>query len=189
MDSERLLPKDQRLNAYVEEFADEFRQDIDELQRSQEGNLLSSEVEFRTYESIQTFATLAYVLEKRVIQTGSMKAYEAMYRAAVFAFQIAENVHGDSTKFEAGRYIRMLVERPDGDDLLMNDVQTYLADNPDVSELLDYYIDEIDEGRNLQHVAELSAGMVFMLIERNLGEEFILEEANNCSVEELFEDE
>lgn len=187
MDSEKLLPNDQRLNTYFDEYGDEVRYEIDEVQRLQDGNLLSVDLEFHSYEVLKNIASIAYALEKRVIKQGDMQVFEAMYRGVLFSYQAAGIVYGESLSFDAGRYLRTIADEDDGYETLVKDVHLYLGANPAVGELLEYYIDELDEGRNYHHAVELAGGMIFMLSERALAERFIREDASNCSMDELDE--
>lgn len=194
MDSEKLLPNDARLDTYFREFGDEVRYDLDEIERSQQGNLLSVDREFQTYETLQILASIAFALERRVIKQGDMKVYESVHRAVTFAYQAAHVVHEEAINFEtmgfdASTYLRTIADTDDGYDRFVRDVQLYLNDNPSVAELLDYYIDDIDDGRNYHHAAELAGGMMFMLIERAMANRFISEESKNCSIAELDEQE
>jgi hypothetical protein len=183
MDSEKLLPKEHRLQTFFEEMGDEVRLELDDTARSQDGNLLSVDIEFDSYQRLQALASIAYALENRVIKQGDMRVYQAMYRAVVFSYQVSEMVYGDSVPLDVGVYLKTVADKHDGYEIFEHNVRDYLADNPAVAQLLESYIDDIDEGRAYHEAAELAGGMMFMLAERGLAEQFIIEESQNASID------
>ena len=186
MDTEKVLPNDMRLNSYVEDYPEEIKMEIDEVRdKNTLCDPLDVDIEFETIGNLKVLASLAYALNERFVQQDDHRAYEAMYRGVVFAYQLTRMVQGEEASFDAGSYIGQLLKQPDKYDQLIRDTQFYLQDNDQLCEFLGDYVDELDGGRGYPHLAELAASVVFMLSERSLADKFLAESAKNATVEEF----
>lgn len=178
MDSEHVLPSEQRLNARLVEMGDVTVEWLDGLlEDSDYENLIDIDVEFESLRHIIYFDQLAEALESEFIESARPGAKEALYRAMFFAFQVAGKVQDGPTTVSPGPYIQYLRGRPEPFREMHADVNAYLIENPEIRFLLDYYHDELDEGRDRHAYTLLGAGLVFMLAERSQGDRFLFGEA------------
>lgn len=186
MDTEKLLPMDMRLDSYFESCADELEAELSDLRlKNAAKDILDYEVEFSSMNNLLAFASLALSVNENLVLQQGEGSYETMYRSVVFAYQMAGIIQGNTISFNATPYLSRLFQNPDGYDELIRDTQLYLEDNPNLDTFIGHYADELDGGRGFVHLAEISAALVFMLSERALAEEFIAEETQHCTVEEL----
>lgn len=176
MDSERILPLDQRINHRLIEDGDEVLGWLDALlEKTDYENILDIDVEFRNLRNIRVFDSLAEALEDDFIQSEKEGAKAALYRSMLFAYQVAERTQpDDTTEIAAGPYISYLRQQGEPFEELHREVRSYLNENQEIRFLLDYYMDELDEGRDRHAYTLLGAGLVFMLAERSMGERFLL---------------
>ena len=180
MDSERILPAEQRLNARLIEMGDETVEWLDGLlEASDYENILDVDVEFVSLRNIILFDELAEALENEFIDEAHPEAKVALYRAMFFAFQVAGQVQDIPTEVHAGPYIQYLRKQQEPFKELHADVSAYLKENPEIRFLLDYYHDELDEGRDRHAYTLLGAGLVFMLAERSQGDRFLFDSAED----------
>lgn len=175
MDSERILPAEQRINHRLEEDGEEVFAWLEGLlSRSDYENLLDPDVEFASLRNVRIFDAMAETIEDEFIRSNKTQAQEALYRAMMFAFQVAERTQPeDTTEIVAGPYFAYLRQQADPFEELHRDVRTYLKENQEIRYLLDFYNDELDEGRDRHAYTLLGAGLVFMLAERSMGERFL----------------
>lgn len=175
MDSERILPLDQRINYRLIEDGDEVFGWIDALlEKSEYENILDLDVEFNSLRNIRVFDALAEALDDDFIESEKEGAKAALYRAMMFAFQVSERTQpDDTTEITAGPYITYLKRQDEPFQELYREVRTYLSENREIRFLLDFYMDELDEGRDRHAYTLLGAGLVFMLAERSMGERFL----------------
>lgn len=192
MDFERCLPNDSKLDNYFELDMDVFTNDVDERRADHAGNdLLDSNIEFDTFETVAYFDTLTHQLlgtfiDERNKNEDSDETHEAVYRAMVFAYQIGVGVHDVNTGLNAPAYLAALIESsPDPKERFERDVHDYLAENPHIDAFLGMYVDDLDEGRNQLQAIELAAGMTFMLIERRIGELFVNNEFEHVTPQDI----
>jgi len=169
-----------------------FVYEIEQLrERQADGGVLDIEAELNSLDQMMYLHGMAeHLLEgfigDRSPEHSPRATYQAVYRAAVFACQTAYSVHGDETEFDAYSYLMELTSGyADPQERFELDVQDYLAENPHVDAFIGQFADELDEGRNQLPAIELTAGMVFMLVERHLGEAFIQEQAETASASDF----
>lgn len=175
-----------RLDSYFELCGDELEAGLNEIRLSNAADdIIDHEVEFSTMQNLRAFASLARSVNNDLVHQDDERAYEAMYRAVVFAYQIAGSFQGSSVSFDAAPYLARLIHEPEGYDALRRDTQLYLGDNPNLDAFLECYVGELDGGRNYPHLVETTAAMVFMLTERAFAEEFLAEETQHCSIDEI----
>lgn len=175
MDSERILPLEQRINHRLDQGGEEVFEWLEKLlSNSDYENLLDPDVEFASLRNIRIFDAMAETIEEEFIRSDKAQAQEALYRAMMFAFQVAERMQpDDTTEVVAGPYFTYLRRQTDPFKELHRDVRLYLKENEEIRLLLDFYSDELDEGRDRHAYTLLGAGLVFMLAERSMGERFL----------------
>ena len=174
MDSERVLPKEHRLDAWVSGFADEIRDELEAISEHQGNNdiFLQSFMEADTISS-NNFRAAARFLHTEVFQEDA-KAQETIQRAVFFANQVAGIVYSEDLSYRVEDYLQELFESADPRHRLEVDVRgNYLVENPAVRDFLRTYSRAIDQYRGYENIVETVGGMVCMLVERSLGEQFI----------------
>lgn len=175
MDHERLLPYAQRLDYRLAENGDEIYEWLEGLlEKTDCENLLDIDVEFASLRNIRIFDSLAEVLDEEFVSDEKTGVKDSMYRGMMFAFQVAERAQpGDRTEIVIGPYVKYLRRCDNPFQELFQDVRSYLNENREIRLLMDFYSDELDEGRDRHAHALLGAGLVFMLAERSMGERFL----------------
>lgn len=174
MDSERMLPKDNKLDTWVRDFADEIRDELEAISEHQENNdvILQTFIESDSV-SANNFRAAAKFLHKEVFQEDE-KAYETIHRAVFFANQVAGFIYSEDLGYRIEDYLQELFVSDDPRHRLEVDVRgSYLVENPAVRDFLRTYSRSIDQYRGHENLVETVGGMVCMLVERSLGEQFI----------------
>lgn len=175
-----------RLDSYFEFCGDDLEAELNEIRlKNAAEDILDHEVEFGTMNNLRAFVSLARSVNENLVPPHDELAYEAMYRAVVFAYQVARAFQGSRVSFDAAPYLGRLFNEPEGYNALVRDTEIYLEDNPNLDAFLECYIGELDGGRNCPHLVETTAALVFMLTERALAEEFLAEETQHCSIGEI----
>lgn len=181
MDSENALPTDQRLNLLLEECGAEIRLEVED-RRTGDLEILDADVELVDDENFRNFSRF---VEWEVLRIADETSRQAVQRAMAFAYEVAQIVHEKNAQFNAGPYIAYLLGSDDREERLRLDTQHYLTQNPHIHDLIQYYLDDIDQNRQKPMLIEMSAGLIFMLVERNLGDIFLHELSQNASVEQF----
>ena len=174
MDSERILPRESRLDTWVRDFADEIRDELEAISEHQENNDIILQT-FMDSHSVNTnnFRAAARFLHEEVFQEDD-KAQETIHRAVFFANQIAGFIYSEDLGYRMEDYLQELFESTDPRHRLEIDVRgNYLVENPAVRDFLKSYALAIDQYRGHENLVETVGGMVCMLVERSLGEQFI----------------
>lgn len=174
MDSERILPRESRLDTWVRDFADEIRDELEAISENQENNDIILQA-FMESDSVSTnnFRAAAKFLHEEVFQEGD-KAQETIRRAVFFANQVAGFIYSEDLGYRIEDYLQELFESADPRHRLEVDVRgNYLVENPAVRDFLRSYALAIDQYRGHENLVETVGGMVCMLVERSLGEQFI----------------
>lgn len=181
MDSESVLPNDQRLDLFLKECGHEVQLEIEDRQPG-DAELIDTNIELADFTSFRYFSRF---VEWEVMRINDEASRQAIYRAMAFAYEVAQIVHEANAQFNAAPYIVHIMNSTDREEFLRNDTQDYLAHNPHIHDLIQYYLDDIDQGRQKPMLIEMSAALVFMLVERNLGDIFLHESSRNASIEQL----
>jgi hypothetical protein len=174
MDSERVLPKESRLDTWVRDFADEIRDELEAISEHQDNSdiILQSFMESDSTNA-NNFRAAAKFLHAEVFQEGE-KAQETIVRAVFFANQVAGFIYSEDLGYRIEDYLQELFENDDPRHRLELDVRgSYLVENPAVRDFLRTYARAIDQYRGHENLVETVGGMVCMLVERSLGEQFI----------------
>ncbi|HAC56461.1 TPA: hypothetical protein DCF80_03080 [Candidatus Saccharibacteria bacterium] len=177
MDSEKVLPRDHRIDPLLEECGDEVRLEIDDRQLGNE-EILDPSIELEDYDSFRYFSRF---VQHEALGVDDEVSRVAIYRAMVFAYEVTQIIHEENARLSVVSYVQHIARSADREEQLRQDVQYYLADNPNIHDLIQYYLDEIDQGREKPEAIELGAGLVFMLVERNLANHWIHETAVSAS--------
>lgn len=192
MNLEQCLPYDSKLENYFEFDMQIFEESVELKRAEHAGNdILDSDIEFENYETILHFHPLAQdmmgtFIDERNVSEDSHETRDAVYRAMMFAYQIAVQIHDTNTGFNASSYLAgLMIHAEDHQHQFECDVHDYLGNNPHVDAFISRFADDIDEGRNQLPAIELAAGMIFMLVERRLGELFINSQAATLSPQDF----
>lgn len=179
MDSEKVLPHDMRFETHIQVGSDRVVREIDRIRDKEQEpfrDIVEVDFELENLDNVEVMASLAYWVNKEIIPDSDRSTYETMYRTIMFVNQVSRFVHeGEVPGFDAGRYLGQVIPCDDSFGRVVDDVSIYLADNPSIGDLLEYYSGEIDGGRGHADLVELMGGLVFMLIERSKAERFIAE--------------
>jgi hypothetical protein len=185
MDSERIVPNDKRFNTHFSERDQEMILKIVEIQ-DEYSDVLNPLIEFPDLNTPIMIGSLAKALNEDILRLNDSAAWEAMYRAMAFSYQVATMIHGEPAQYDARVYLVALVNKPkNGLDQLNDDVFGYLGDNPHVYSFIARYAEELDGDRDQRYLVEMSAGLMFMLTERCLGEQHIRGAMKNSSMEDF----
>ena len=169
-----MLPKDAKLDTWVRDFADEIRDELEAISEHQENNdiILQSFMESDSISS-NNFRAAAKFLHEDVFQEDE-KAYETIHRAVFFANPIAGFIYSEDLGYRIEDYLQELFVDTDPRHRLELDVRgNYLVENPAVRNFLRTYARAIDQYRGHEGLVETVGGMICMLVERSLGEQFI----------------
>lgn len=184
MDYEKLLPSSDRIDVFLGEYCTDVQQEIEE-RRLGDNEVLDPSVELYDLKSFEYFS---YFIKGEVLQSEDAEVRKAVYRALVFGYEVTQIIHEANAQFDAVPYIRHIIASEDRERQLREDTQYYLADNPHIHDLIQYYIEAIDEGRGVHELIEMAAALMFMLVERNLGNTFVHETARNATVDQFFDE-
>ena len=115
MDSERVLPKESRLDTWVRDYADEIRDELEAIKDHQENNdiILQSFIESDSV-SVTNFRAAADFLHHEVFQEDE-RARETIHRAVFFANQIAGFIYSEDLGYRIEDYLQVLFESDDPD--------------------------------------------------------------------------
>ncbi len=95
-------------------------------------------------------------------------ARAAIYRGLSFAFQIVDGLTNEPIDSFSTDYLTEIVQYENPKALLKADVMDYLEQRESISDFITRFISDIDETESMRYSesVELSAGLVFMLSER-----------------------
>lgn len=177
MSFERDLPQSMRINDYLLDAPDVFATDVDEIvERHPDGDIIDIDVEFRdTGVFLKIFNDADLVVEKLIDDDPPTETLEAAYRAMVFAYQTMLSLPNGTQEPNVIGYVRTLTQ--DSSDVtpgraFLHDVHGYLYDNPQVSRFIDDFSVAIHDSQYEPSTIKLTAGMIFMLYERAVGEAY-----------------
>lgn len=108
-----------------------------------------------------------------ILGSGSEEEHASAYRAACFAIETAGLALPKSFEFILLNYMKELSKSSDPQAQLASDFQIYLESRKDVDKIIDLFSQLVDsaDGTTL-HVTEPMLGIIFMLIERGIAENF-----------------
>lgn len=183
---EDLLPEAMQLNTTVTEYRDYLDQLLTSS-LSARGDILS--IERQIFSGSHKIRELSRVLAALLTKSfeDDAEVGNAMFRGMTFALQIAEVT--SVTPVETVP-TGTLFESEDGQDyatFLLRSVSQYLSARPAVDTLVSYYMPEIDPSHQANHYAEIGAGIMFMLTERQEGEFYLSTVMENVEPEQFFQ--
>ena len=97
----------------------------------------------------------------------------AIYRAMAFGFQVVDDIRRAPIHTLTTTYLSEVFNAEEPGDEVRADVHAYLEANPGLAGLLYSFMPEIDETYDYAHHVETSAGLVFMLCEREQAEIYL----------------
>lgn len=174
MDSERMLPRESRLDTWVRDYADEIREELESISEQQQNNdiIIESFIESDSI-TCNNFRAAAKFLHEEVFKEDE-KAAETIHRAVFFANQVAGFIFSEDMGYRIEDYLQELFVSTDPRHMIEVDVRgRYLVENPAVRDFLRSYARAIDQYRGYESLVETVGGMVCMLVERSLGEQFV----------------
>lgn len=187
MEIDDIFPKVQTLEWQCREYQEEIRAEIEAIREIQGDNdFILHSLEDYDARSIGNLKAVGKFLTEKVFLEDE-RAYQTVIRAMLFANQVASIVHHNLSGYRLVDYVQELYEASDPQQQLDIDVRGYwLSENPSLRNILKYYALDIDQYRGYEHLIESAGGMVFMLVERSLREQWIQEEIRS-STENYFD--
>lgn len=182
MNLESLLPREQRLDDCMDTMIDAIDEEIEALRLRQPGSdVIDIELEFNhtgnvAYLTSVSEALVGDFIENRATTDDSRETHESVYRAVLFAYQVAMSIYGTDTKIRVSTYLAELMGADDPRANFEQDIHDFLSDNQYVDAFIGAYVDDIDETRNQLAAVELATGMIFMLYERKNAELYVQEQ-------------
>lgn len=182
MDSEKLLPREHQLDMWFREYEEEIREELESLRDRETNDLIVASIDQLEVKSVMKMEAAAAFLARHVYGA-DQKACETIMRSFLFASQATAVVHHIEIGYDLNTYMQEVFEAEDSQQKLEVDVRGYyLADNPSVRNILKYYARDIDQYRGYEYLVESSGGMIFMLIERALGRNFLQDDPQDRSL-------
>jgi len=175
MSFERQLPVNLRIEDYLKHDFDLFVSDVERLVKlNPDGDVIDWNVEFSdvgVFRDLYNGAGL--IVDTFISQDAARETYEASYRAMLFAYQTMLGVHGTEAALgpDLISHARQVLAR--GNDpygAFREEVLGYLNDNPHVCAFINEFSMALHDSQYEAPTVELSAGLMFMLCERRLGE-------------------
>lgn len=181
--SESFLPPERRFNAVVDDVGDILDEVITEAQKEW-GDILDPKKE------LDNNFTLVYELTQRLAHEMSdherddiAEVTRVMYRAAMFALVVIDDIKVEPVRsLPIGQYIDR-----DGwsQDQMRQDISDYLSESPLIDALIGKYMPEIDTSTRYNRHAEIAAGLVFMLAERQIADGHMMQSAQDIVPEQI----
>jgi len=108
-----------------------------------------------------------------------------VYRAMAFGFQVVDDIKCAPIHSLSSKYLSEVFNNDDPVGTIREDVSDYLDARPGISSLLFTFMPEIDETYKYGHHVELSAGLVFMLCEREQAEIYLRVQGDQLNQESI----
>ena len=181
---ENILPQDIKLDPSVEYYRDL----IDELfedNRLNYGDIIDPDKEI--HHDIVKMAKFADICANLFADYDEQHddVSRAVYRSICFANLVAEDTLPNNYRCDLTTYVSDRLQAAHSTEILITDVQEYLQHREGLDTLIGYYAPEIDPTGQHHHIVELFSGMVFMLAERSLGEQYIQSQIDDINPEDI----
>ncbi len=182
---EDILPEDQQFNMVLQEFREEI---VDPLydQRDETGDVISPHSEFsRDSQSLWEVSNmLAVIMHAEGEDLEDVRT--AIYRGISFALQIVDDVKSSPiANISLGDALNMEEDDEDLADSLRQQTSRYVANRRHIDDLLFSFMPELDRTERYNHHVETGALLMFLLCERQQGEDYIAESVANLRPEDL----
>lgn len=169
---EGFLPKEYRFSSELAEGRELL---VDELYDLKEdlGDVINPDDEFsRGYEQLWNIGgSLAKLFALPHEDRDGVRV--AMYRAMSFSFQVVERIKDSPIDKLSLSYLTELPHDEDPAEVISRDVERYLRDNPTIASLIFAFQPHIDETYQYGYYIEMTAGLIFMLCEREQAETYL----------------
>lgn len=164
------LPQEMRLDTRIEKQAsllDNLLEDRFYFERMDLDSQMTSSIE-----STGKILQVSYLFAKS-LGGEELEAHQSAYRAFVFSYEMAEFVSTVNFSVSLGDYTNQLAESQNAGDKLRDDAEDYLRSRPAIENFITTYISDLDPTKNdWTHIAHTVSGVVFMLIEKGMGEQY-----------------
>lgn len=118
-----------------------------------------------------------------VLEDGSADANAAAYRATHFALLAASHMTACPVTMYVGDYYANSHDHTSMCDTIQRDTQEYMYDKPELAELVDYYLLELDPSYEYGDLVTTTAALVFMHVDEQLKQTFIEAEVAEFSAD------
>lgn len=181
---ENILPYETKLDPSVEYFRDEIDELFDDNRQSYQ-DLIDPYSEL--HNDVVVMAKFAdfcgNIFADHQGQQDDIS--RAVYRSICFANIVAKETLPGGYSCNLVSYMNERLQAVNSTEVLITDVQEYLQYREGLDTLIGYYAPEIDPTGQHHHVVELFSGMVFMLAERSLGEQYIQSQIDDLNPEDI----
>ena len=130
------------------------------------------ERDFRVFEKITLSLVKFFEADAEWSEETHRQACVALYRSMMFGVQVADNLEVLTVQnLKIGEFLRQInTEEPER--WLVETIGEYLSQRPAVDALIGEYMPELDPSGRLGYLAEIGAGVMFLLSERSYGEQY-----------------
>ncbi|MEO8691810.1 MAG: hypothetical protein ABI397_03445 [Candidatus Saccharimonas sp.] len=183
--AENSLPPDESLEGNTVSCKDELYAKLNTLLK-EGGDVIDIQVELkRNILAILEYSELVSHLARKS-EDEQRKIRDAVYRSICFATQIADDLLSGTYVCDLVAYVRENLSSDGyGFAPLMKDCSEYLQARPEVYELIKHYMPEIDRSGSYSDIAELFAGIVCMLSERSVAEQYLSASMGEVGVQDF----
>lgn len=181
---ENIIPRKQSFEAMVMSYCDEIDEKLDNI-RATNGDIIEPNNEI--HHDIEAIGRLADFCSQFFAENEQQQAEvsSAIYRSICFAEQVTDIIVPGSYPYHQPDYINQAMSQYGSIDELVIDAGNYLSQRQEIDSLINYYSPHIDPTCRYHHVVETFSSMFFMLTERNIGEQRIINQINQITPEAI----
>lgn len=180
---ERALPREYQFDAAAQELREELVDFIEDGRQA--GDIIDSEAEFSR--PVEKFWALSHVLAATCKSESEdlTAVHVAMYRGASFALQVVDDIKPGPIRQISLDSIADIAADEDVAETVQLQVQEYLSEHPEIDGLLGRFMPDIDTTNLYNHHTETAAGLLFMLCERSVAEQYIQQRMGQVSMRDI----
>ena len=187
---EAILPRDHQFNETVRVFREELvEQFVDEAERT--GDVLDVAIEFgRSPQEVwELSGVLSAMLKSEDERTEDVQG--AVYRGINFGLQVVDVVSDGplrSISLQHWNEANEMMSAKEFGAVIYADVQTYLAERPDVDAFIGFFMPEVsgEAYMLLEHHIETAIGLMMMICERNQAEAYLHARMESLSQDDIY---
>jgi hypothetical protein len=181
--TEDMLPVDVRFNTVLDEMHDEVM-DVTQETIAVNNDILNPINEFsRNPERLWALSRHLADVMKSESEDGSV-VQGAMYRGICFALQVVDDIKSTPIRKIAFSDVLTIQETSLADELIAS-TSEYIVGRARIDELLVQFMSELDPTNLYSHHVETAALLIFMLCERESGEEYLQQVANQLQPDDF----
>lgn len=175
---ENSLPPDLQFNVTLQDVREPL---VDYLTDQSRGDVLDGAVEFER-DAAMLWGLSAMIGDHLRSPNEPTEAVQAaVYRAACFALQVVQEIKSGPIDSISLEYFADTITG----DMMRQDTQAYLAHRQYIDSLLGTFMPEIDPSYEYPHHVETAAGLMFMLCEQRLGAQYVRQQFDATTPDEI----